>query len=166
MRIVNVHDRTFDSDASGLAHYIDSLGSTGDRQWPSAQWPAMVMRAGLAAGSAGGHGPIRYVVEAYQPGQGVTFRFTRPRGWRGIHGFLIEDLPDRGVRLTHTLEMDASGVGLFVWLLVFQPLHDCVIEEGFDRVAADLGEPLQAPPWSRRVRLLRWLLGRLRRVRR
>lgn len=165
VRIVNRHVRTFDRHSSDLARYIDLLGSAEDRMWPAARWPAMVVKAGLTTGAAGGHGPIRYVVERYEPGRSVMFRFTRPHGWRGTHRFLIEDLPDGRARFSHELRMEAWGASLFQWLIVFRPLHDTVIEEAFDRVAVDFGEPIQAPPWSRRVRLLRWVLARSRRKR-
>lgn len=105
------------------------------------------------------------MVERYHPGHAVTFRFKRPRGWRGTHGFLIEARSDGGARLTHELRMEASGSALILWFLVFRPLHDCVIEEAFDQVAVDLGEPPRAPQWSRRVRLLRWGMRAVRRVR-
>jgi len=158
MKIENVHERTYPVEASALAPFLDGLGSGADRLWPRRQWPPMVVGAGLHVGSAGGHGPVRYVVERYEPGRSVSFRFRRPRGWDGTHSFVIQPLSDGRSRLIHVLEMRASGAALLQWLLVFRPLHDAVIEEGLDRVATAFGAPLEAPPWSARVRFLRWAL--------
>lgn len=120
----------------------------------------MVLSEGLSVGSAGGHGPVRYWVHRYEPGRLVVFRFTRPRGWRGTHRFVANALPDGEARLMHVLEMDTTGTGLLLWVLVFRPLHDALIEEALDRVSAELGyEPPRARVWTVRVRLLRRLLG-------
>lgn len=141
MRIENVHDRIFAGEPQAFAAYIDLLGSRQDRMWPSQRWPAMVLRdGGIAVASAGGHGPIRYVVEQYEPGRLAKFRFTRPRSWSGSHAFVVWPLPDGRTRLNHTLRMKTRGVGTLLWFLIFRPLHDAVIEDAFDRVAAGRGE--------------------------
>jgi hypothetical protein len=57
----------------------------------------------LAVGAIGGHGPIRYVVEAYDPGAMIRFRFTRPAGFDGVHGFTVVTR-DEGVVLRHDLK--------------------------------------------------------------
>jgi hypothetical protein len=119
----------------------------------------MVLRDGLVIGSKGGHGPIRYSVHRHEEGRVAQFRFTRPRGWNGTHGFMAHALPHGGTRLMHVLEMQATGMGILLWVLVFRPLHDALIEEALDRVGDELGCPASTPPTrSARVRFLRWLL--------
>jgi hypothetical protein len=160
MRIVNVHERTYGVPSGAAGPFIDDLGSPRDRLWPRRNWPPMILEGGLVPGSAGGHGPVRYVVERYEPGRAAVFRFTRPRGWSGVHAFTIHRLAANETRLRHVLEMDATGVGLLLWIGAFRPLHDAVIEEALDRAGAALiGSVPPAPAWSRYVRFLRWALG-------
>ncbi len=161
MRVLNVHARELPVEPAAVAPLLDSLSSPGDRLWPRDRWPPMRFDRPLQPGAAGGHGPIRYVVESYVPGSAVAFRFTAPRGFRGTHAFTIERSA-RGCRLTHTLEMTAQGLARISWPLVFRPLHDALVEDGLDRAAAAVGAPLEAPPWSAWVRALRRLLGRRR----
>ncbi len=113
----------------------------------------------LQVGASGGHGPIRYRVEAYEPGRAVVFRFTRPQGFEGTHGFEVE-ARSTGSRLRHVLEMEARGTACVSWPLVFRPLHDALIEDALDRAQRALGEvPARPNRWSAFVRLLRFLLG-------
>lgn len=159
MRVVNLHERIYQAPAELAGSLIDSLGSSGDLLWPRRHWPPMILRDGLVVGSAGGHGPVRYVVERYERGRAALFRFTRPHGWVGTHGFFIDALADGSTRLTHALEMDATGTGLLLWLGIFRPLHNAVIEDALDRAAFELGTGTAvAGSWSAHVRALRWML--------
>lgn len=124
----------------------------------------MRLDRGLQAGSSGAHGPIRYVVAWYEPGRGVWFRFTAPRGFRGGHGFFAHDAAG-GTLLEHRLEMSISGSARIAWPFLYRPLHDALIEDALWRAARAVGEDGEAPSWSRRVRFLRWAFGALRRRR-
>lgn len=66
----------------------------------------------------GGHGPIRYRVERYEPGRAIRFRLTGTRGVYGTHGFEIKDSAPGRVRLEHRLCMWVSGVALLSWPLM------------------------------------------------
>jgi hypothetical protein len=119
----------------------------------------------LGVGAAGGHGPIRYVVERYQPGRRVVFRFTAPAGFHGTHEFAAVSGGDGdATRLVHSLAMSTGGWALISWPLVYRPLHDALIEDSLDRAERELGIGPRVPTqWSPWVRLLRNVLQRVAR---
>jgi hypothetical protein len=118
----------------------------------------------LQVEAIGGHGPIRYTVESYDPGHAISFRFTGPPGFNGTHNFLVDPTPS-GSRIAHDLRMSTSGSGTLSWLLVFRPLHDALLEDALHRAALASGVQEPSPTWSPWVRILRALL-RSRRARR
>lgn len=160
MTVRNVHRREVDPVRVGPM--IDSLSSEDDRLWPRRHWPAMQLDRPLQVGAIGGHGPIHYWVELYEPGRRVRFRFIRPRGFHGFHELHLVEGGDP--ELVHVLEMRLSGTARLTWPLVFRPLHDDLIE---DALAGAAGQPPGADrpsAWSRQTRLLRRLLVRGRRA--
>ncbi|MGD2084004.1 MAG: hypothetical protein PVF91_13660 [Chromatiales bacterium] len=159
MEVFNVHERTFRACAGEVGVLIDSLASGRDRLWPAHLWPRMELDRPLGVGAAGGHGPIRYFVEAYRPGQSIRFRFTGPRGLDGIHGYEIISAPGRGCGLRHTVRMKASGWTRLSWPLVFGPLHDALMEDSLSTAQMSLGEAPAVHAWSFRVKALRWALS-------
>jgi hypothetical protein len=162
VEVRNIHERFIPAPAQRVGPLIDGLGSPSDRLWPHDRWPAMRLDRDLAVGARGGHGPIRYTVERYEPGRMVRFRFSAPRGFQGTHVFHVED-GQNGALLRHELEMHATGLARLSWPLVFGPLHDALIEDALDR--AMLAFCREPPPrhWPTRVRVLRALLRRRRR---
>lgn len=162
MRIRNLHERIIHADAGRLGALLDGLGSETDRLWPREHWPAMRFDRPLAEGAAGGHGPIRYFVAAYRPGQAITFVFTAPRGFQGQHCFEIEPAGEGQARLRHVLAMVATGPARLSWPLVFRPLHDALVEDAFDQAERQLGLIPGPRRWGLWVRVLRRLLGRSR----
>jgi hypothetical protein len=117
----------------------------------------------LAIGARGGHGPIRYDVDAYEPGRSVRFRFTAPRGFEGFHAYEVDERAGRTI-LRHVLEMRASGAARATWPLVFRPLHDALIEDSLDRAEhAVTGGVARPAHWSAYVRFLRAAFTRGRR---
>ncbi len=161
MQVRNVHARTLPLAPGAVGLLIDSLGSTDDRLWPGG-WPAMRLDRPLGPGARGGHGPIRYVVERYQRGRRVVFRFTAPAGFDGTHGFAAVPVSDdEATRLVHSLEMRTRGLAVLSWPLVYGPLHDALIEDSLDRAERELGLGPPAPArWSPWVRFLQWVLER------
>ena len=93
----------------------------------------------LGVGANGGHGPIRYFVEAYTPGESITFRFTGPKGFDGFHGFELVSGPNQRVVLRHTLSMTTHGPAVVSWPLVFRPMHDALIEDSLATAQESLG---------------------------
>lgn len=163
MQVRNTHERMLPVSPEIAGAMLDSLASEQDRLWPRDRWPAMRFDRPLCVGAVGGHGPIRYFVQTYHPGERVCFRFTKPRGFIGTHGFEIEPIAPDSVRLRHTLTMEATGPALLSWPLIFRPLHDALIEDSFDRASQSLGLEPNRQHWSTWVHVLRWLLGRTRR---
>lgn len=159
MQVRNVHERVLSAPLPRVGALIDGLASAQDGLWPRHLWPPMRLDRPLAVGAAGGHGPVRYVVEAYEPGREVRFRFTGPRGFVGGHRLEAVAHPAGGVRLRHTLEMRIRGAARLTWPLVFRPLHDALLEDAFERAETGLGLPPRRTPWSPWVQLLRRLLG-------
>lgn len=155
----SVHERSLPVPATEVGQLIDSLSTPRDRLWPRDAWPSMHLDAGLRIGSAGGHGPIRYEVEAYEPGWRVRFRFVSPRGLRGYHEFSVVPAGDRTI-LRHHLEAGLHGLARLSWPLIYSPLHDALIEDALDRAesALEIGAGRRAS-WPARVRVLRRLLG-------
>jgi hypothetical protein len=138
---------------------LDSLASSEDSLWPHRQWPAMKFDRPLEPGAVGGHGPIRYSVEEYEPGSHVLFKFKAPRGFNGTHGFWVEPLDPDHARLRHVLEMRASGPALVSWTFIFRPLHDALIEDALDCAEHATGATPRPRGWSAWVKALRWMLA-------
>jgi hypothetical protein len=159
MKIVNIHERALEADPKRIGALLDSLASTGDRLWPKLMWPRMAFDRPLGVGANGGHGPIRYVVEKYTPGQSIQFRFTGPKGLDGFHGYEIIAGPEKSVVLRHTIRMNTHGMAIVSWPLVYQPMHDALIEDSFTTAQVSLGLSPTVKPWSAWVKILRWILS-------
>ncbi|WP_218003267.1 SRPBCC family protein [Nocardia concava] len=155
----NVHSRVITADAESVGRLLDSLASDDDRLWPVHRWPAMRFDRPLGVGASGGHGPIRYICVKYVPGREVVFRFRRPLGFDGTHGFLVEEVDATHTRLTHELVMRTHGAARFSWPLMWRWLHDAALEDSLDRAEADLVPG--TPPKSRHSRYVRFLRGRV-----
>jgi hypothetical protein len=159
--VLNIHTRDLHTSRDAVGALLDSLASNQDLLWPLDRWPAMRFDRPLQIGAVGGHGPIRYRVEWYEPGRAVLFRLTGPRGFHGTHSFEIKDGAPGMVRLEHRLCMRLSGVARLSWPLMFRWLHDALIEDALDRAeAAVTSRPLQERCWSLWVRFLRRVASR------
>ncbi|MBV9843953.1 MAG: SRPBCC family protein [Kutzneria sp.] len=161
MAVLNVHERTFPVPPDTVGRLIDSVAGPDDRLSPTPDWPPILFDRPLGVGAVGGHGPIRYTVEAYVPGRWIRFAFTAPAGFHGFHEFTAHD--EAGVTtLRHTLAMRTRGSARLSWPLAFRWLHDAMLEDSLDRAEQVLtGTVASKTRWSRRVRLLRRLVGRL-----
>jgi len=158
--VLNIHARDLHTSRDAVGALLDSLASEQDLLWPGDRWPAMRFDRPLQVGAVGGHGPIRYRVEKYEPGGAILFRLTG-RGVHGTHGFEIKDSASGITRLEHCLCMRVSGVTRFSWPLMFRWLHDALVEDALDRAeAAVTTRPLQKRHWSLWVRFLRRVASR------
>lgn len=164
MHVHNLHVRRLAATEAEVGALIDTLSSDADLLWPHEHWPAMRFDAPLGVGAAGGHGPVRYRVVAYVPGQWVRFRFSGPRGFDGFHEYTVHRAENGTTELHHLLSMRAVGPARLTWPLIWGPLHDACLEDSLDRAeaaTATVGSPAR---WSPYVRLLQQLACRLRRA--
>jgi hypothetical protein len=115
MNVLNIHEREFSVSPGRVGALIDSLSSREDTLWPKQAWPLMEFDRILSVGAVGGHGPIRYFVEAYVPGKSIRFRFTGPRGFNGYHGYEVLELTPQSCVLRHTLGMTTRGLAIISW---------------------------------------------------
>lgn len=149
--------------AAQVGALLDRLASPTDPIWPKRDWPAMRFDRPLQQGAVGGHGPIRYSVESYEPGQLIRFRFSAPRGFDGTHTFEVLSTPDERSTLRHELVMEARGPALVTWPLIFRPLHDALLEDALDHAERAAGGDPSPRAWPLSVRVLRAILGARRR---
>lgn len=165
----NTHERALPAPPADVAALLAGLAGDDDRLWPHAAWPAMRFDGPLGVGAAGGHGPVRYTVTAYEPGARIRFGFTAPRGFAGHHEFTVHPTAAgtgagagaaESTVLRHTLAMRARGWAVVTWPLVWRPLHDALIEDALDRAEKATRGGAAAPArWGWWVRVLRWAAG-------
>lgn len=158
MRVHNVHRRAI-ARPEVVAELLDGLAGPDDQLWPRRRWPPLELDRPLQPGARGGHGPIRYRVDQYEPGRRVRFVFERPRGLDGTHEFQLLQGGGRPAELLHLVDVRLTGWSRLWWPLALGPLHDALLEDALDdaqRVAGELRRPAR---WSRRVRVLRRLLA-------
>jgi hypothetical protein len=157
----NVHQRTLSSSLDRAAHLIDALAGPEDRLWPVHRWPAMRFEGGLpvgelALGAQGGHGPIRYVLSAYEPGRLAAFTFRGMAGFEGHHAVTLRSCGAEACLLRHELCAHLSGAMRVAFPLVIEPLHDALITDALDRA-----QSVDARQLSPSIRTRRQLLAAL-----
>ncbi|POH57735.1 hypothetical protein CVS28_14565 [Arthrobacter glacialis] len=154
--VYNTHRRVIVAPVNEVGILIDSLASKNDRLWPRSEWPAMRLDRPLNIGAAGGHGPVRYFVTAYEPGRRIEFQFTGPSGFTGHHSFTASSLSENSTLLRHELSLSPSGVAKLTWPLFFRPMHDALIEESLDlaenQFSSSTGAAHQRSLWTKILR--------------
>jgi hypothetical protein len=154
--VKNVHERRVPFAIGEVARLVDSLSSAEDRLWPRDAWPPMILDRGLVVGSKGGHGMIRYSVDAYEPGRSVTFRFADGLGIVGTHSFTATDDGAGGTVLRHEIHGQTEGSMRLLWPFVIRWMHDTVVEDALDTAEASLrSEPTPVRRPSRYVSFLK-----------
>jgi hypothetical protein len=159
MKVLNTHERELNADYEQVSKLIDSLSSEDDLLWPGQCWPRMKFDHPIGVGAKGGHGPIGYVVEAYNPGQSISFCFTKPKGFNGFHKFDVVKRSKKPLLLRHTIEMELKGTALLTWPLVIRPLHDALLEDALSTAQVSLGMAPRMRPWSLWVKIIRWIMS-------
>ncbi len=161
MAVVNIHSRELPATAGEVGALIDSLAGDGDRLWPQDRWPPMRFDRPLGVGAVGGHGPVRYTVEEYQPGLWIRFRFSGPRGFDGFHEFTVHRGGNGSAELRHLLAIHARGPARLTWPLIFRRMHDACLEDCLDRAERAVTGTVRGPArWSPVVRVLRAVIER------
>ncbi|MDY8137441.1 hypothetical protein [Aquimarina sp. 2201CG5-10] len=158
MKVLNIHKRIINQPKQQVANLLGTLASREDKIWPFENWPRMKFKEGIQPGAKGGHGPIRYSVETYDPNVLIQFRFYKPKGFNGIHKLEISEIDETHTMLKHTIDMQTSGVGIFSWFFAIRWLHDALIEDAFDKVENNFGTTSKKTNWNLWVRFLRKVL--------
>ncbi|MCJ8292367.1 MAG: hypothetical protein MJK07_21550 [Flavobacteriales bacterium] len=123
----------------------------------------MKFKNGIQVGAKGGHGPIRYSVEKYNPNEIIQFRFSKPNGFSGIHKFEVIELDKEKTEIKHTIEMNTTGKGTLIWTFAIRSLHNALIEDGFDKLENNFSENRKSTEWSLWVKFLRKQIAKKRR---
>ena len=158
MKIINIHSREYPVSSKEVGILLDSLSAKNDLLWPHHLWPRMKFNIPLSVDATGGHGPIRYYVEKYEPGKLVQFHFTGPNGFDGYHGYEVIEKENGNTELRQTLKMKTHGFAVLSWPLIFRPLHDALIEDSLTCAEVRFGLDSKISKWSIWVKLLRWVL--------
>jgi hypothetical protein len=156
MRVQSRHARSLYATVEEVGRLVAALGREGDVLWPNDLWPGTQLEFDrpLAVGARGGHGLLRYRVEAYEPGRSVQFRFEPGQGLDGFHRFDVVPLPDGRTRLQHTLDVRLQGLTRLVRPL-FLRMHDTLIRQLLDNAERATGQAVERPTpmawWMRAI---------------
>ncbi len=163
MRVQSRHARSLDATLEEVGRLVADLGGERDALWPNERWPGTQLRFDrpLAVGARGGHGVIRYSVEAYEPARLVQFRFEPGQGLDGFHRFEIKPLRDGRTRLAHTLDTRIHGTTRLLRPLLLR-MHDTLIGQLLDNAERATGGRVEHPtPMARWMRAMNAVEARL-----
>lgn len=155
MKVLNVHKRIINKPKKEVSEILKTLATENDKIWPKEKWPPMKFKTGIKIGAKGGHGPIRYSVEKYNPNEIIQFRFSKPNGFNGIHKFEINELSNEKTEIKHTIDMNTVGKGTLIWIFGIHSLHNALIEDGFDKIENYFLEDQKSTEWNFWVKFLR-----------
>ena len=158
LKVINIHKRTINQPKKKLTELIETLSTEKDKIWPFEKWPKMKFKEGLKEGSNGGHGPIRYTINKYIPGELIQFKFIKPEGFSGIHKFEISELANNKTELTHTIDMNTTGIGTLTWTIGIRWLHDALMEDLLDKIENQFSNKSKRTEWNNWVKFLRKVL--------
>jgi hypothetical protein len=155
MKIINIHKRIINQPKISILELFKTLSSENDRMVDTDRWSPILLDNGLKVGSKGGHGPIGYTVQSYDPASFIEFKFTKPTAFKGIHKFEITEFESNVTELKHTIDMNISGKTIFLWTIAIRWLHDAFIEDAFDKVENQFTVRKKTSKWSFWVIFLR-----------
>ncbi|WP_299256167.1 hypothetical protein [uncultured Aquimarina sp.] len=155
MKVLNIHKRTLTQPKNIVVEILKTLSTENDKVWPKEKWPEMKFKGGIKVGAKGGHGPIRYSVEKYNPNEIIQFKFNKPYGFIGIHKFEIKELDENKTEIKHTIDMNAKGKGILIWTFAIRSLHNALIEDGFDKIENNLSGSQKITEWNFWTKFLR-----------
>ncbi|TRX35452.1 hypothetical protein FNW52_10435 [Flavobacterium sp. ZT3R18] len=158
MKVINLHTRTIHQQKVKVAELFRTLSSKNDRMLATDKWSPMLLDNGLNEGSKGGHGPIKYTVQDYNPDNYIQFQFTEPKGFNGFHQFEITELGTDVTEIKHSIVMNTTGLATLKWTLVIRWLHDAYIEDAFDKVENHFANDKKNSKWTMWVKFLRRIL--------
>ena len=120
----------------------------------------MKFKDGIKIGAKGGHGPIKYTVENYDPSELIQFRFLKPIGFKGIHKLELKELSNQKTQIKHTIDMQTSGKATVHWIFIIRALHNALIEDAFDKLENDLSNSHKKTEYNLWVKILRKQLAK------
>lgn len=162
MAVLNIHSRRLAASAHEVGALVDTFTSPHDRLWPGDRWPVARLDGPLGVGASGGHGPVRYLVEEYDPGRRIRFRFNGSPDIDGYHEFTVTPDGDAATVLRHTLAGRPHGLTRLTWPLFYRRMHDALLEDLLDRAERELTGTVAAPAhWNLYVRFLRGVRARI-----
>jgi hypothetical protein len=146
VRVKITHARTIDATQEEVGRLVAALGGERDVLWPNDLWPGTELEFDrpLGPGARGGHGAVRYTVEAYEPDRFVVFRFEPGSGLDGFHRFDIEPLACGRTRLRHTLGTRLEGAVRLTRPLL-ERMHDTLIRQTLDNAQLVAGGQVYRP---------------------
>ena len=156
LKVLNIHNRIIDRPIQSIADALGTLSKENDRVWPFEKWPAMRFKEDIGIGAKGGHGPIKYTIEKYNPTKEIQFRFTKPKGFDGIHKLELKECSDQKTEIIHTIDIKTSKKATLQWLLFIRQLHNALIEDAFDKLENNLTDNRQQTQWNLWVKTLRY----------
>ncbi|WP_264529106.1 hypothetical protein [Flavobacterium sp. N502540] len=158
MKVINLHTRIINQPKHKIEELFRTLSSGNDMMLATDKWPPMRLDNGLSIGSKGGHGPIRYTVQDYEPDHYIQFQFTTPKGFNGFHKFEITELDVHVTELKHSIDMNTTGLATLKWVFAIRWLHDSYIEDAFDKVENHFTNGTKNSKWTIWVKFLRRIL--------
>ncbi|MDO6597504.1 hypothetical protein Q4512_11305 [Oceanihabitans sp. 2_MG-2023] len=156
MQVVNVHKRKIKQPIENVSVLFNTIATNKDAIWPVKNWPAIRFNEGVKVKSKGGHGIIKYTIIAFEEGKSITFKFTKPDGFIGIHQLFLEIVSEKETEIIHEIRMHTSTFrASILWFFVIKWLHDALIEEAFDNVENHFMEVKKIPRYNIWVQFLR-----------
>ena len=159
MKVLNIHKRTINQPKKKVVELLGTLSTENDKIWPNEKWPTMKFKSGIKNEAKGGHGPIRYSVEKYKPNEIIQFRFSKPKGFNGIHKFEISELYENQTEIQHTIDMQTVGLGTIKWIFAVRSLHNALIEDAFDKIENNFTLTKKSTELNFWVKMLRKILS-------
>lgn len=158
MVVVNLQERVIAAPPEVVGRLLDRVLDE-ESIWPSPPWSPLELDRGLAVGSRGGHGSIRYEVIGYRPGEWVRFRFDPRLGFDGYHELSVR-ASAQGTELRHLAVADPRGRMRWLWPLAVRWLHEAVLQDLLDNAERAATGAVRMPNrWSPWVRALRRVLA-------
>jgi hypothetical protein len=154
MKVINFHRREITQPKSKIAKLFKTLATENDMMLATDKWSPIKLDKGLAVGSKGGHGSIKYFVTDYQQDKSITFQFDLT-GFDGFHKFELKELETHKTELSHIIDMTTTGSATLKWAFAIRWLHDAYIEDAFDKVENHFSVDKKSSKWSWWVRTLR-----------
>jgi hypothetical protein len=160
MKVERIHSRELPVAPERVGALIDGLGGPDDRLWPTDRWPTtpLDLDGPLAIGTSSRQGlfrltQFRQVVDAYEPGRLIAFRFAPGLGVVGTHRLEVERVGPRRTRISHTFAGRVEPKMIPVYPILIRQ-HDAMVEDLLDRAElATTGRIARPARWPRSVRI-------------